>query len=1316
VPPATAPAPDVDSFLDRLEAEGYGVGVRERLLAHALLARCAESGDLPDGQGDQLRLLEPLVSRDEHEQRRFESLVATFLRQPATRGGPDEDEGTTPGGTRIPRRVVFVVALVVAAVLLVWWPWPGREPVVEKGSGAGVVDTTDVRGPTLVPPAETVAPPIYVPVGGFPDAAELASAPAPAVPGAVRWMLGAVGTLLALAVAAWLVRRRNRVGYLQSVRTDEDLEEHVLRDPGSVVLPIPDAAVRPASRMLRQRIAGSREVLDLRATLQATVRAGGALAARYRPLHQTPEYLVLVDRVSARDHQAAFHELLVGALARHGVAVDLFYYDGSPDRGCWRARSPRDEDGPGGGARTLLTVAQLSNRYGGHRLLVFGDAACAFDPLRGRPAAWARHVGQFPGRAWFSPLPLASWGAAEAGVDTLGFLLLPSQPESLESLGEWLASDRATLQADADWPGPYPASLRGNAASWVARQAPPPGEALEELLFELRTYLGPARFQWLCACAIFPAVSWPLTLSLGREVMGGDGPAHPAALARGVAALGALPWFRYGRMPAWLREALLDRVDPAREARLRGVVERRLSAALVDAPGATLAEVAVRRRMLGWFVRRQGMARDVVLAGFLAKGPPNRLVQRLPQPLQRLLFPGGKLLYGLRPAVPAAGGMVATLCLLAIAPGVWQAWAAPPGEPTLGAYAELQGHGGGVSDAAFSPDGQRVVTASFDSTARVWRVGAPERAMVLRGHANRVRSAAFSPDGQRIVTASDDGTVRVWRADGAGSPVVLRGHGAPVTSAEFSPDGRRIITASADGTARLWPADGSGPPVVFTSRQAPLNHAVFSPDGRWIAASNDSTVQLWRTDGPSGSWIVLRGHAGRVRSAAFSPDGQRIVTASDDGTARVWGGKGTVLRVLRNPSGAAMWSAAFSPDGQHIVTASADRTARVWRADGFGRSVVLRGHEGQVVSATFSPDGQRIVTASFDGTSGFWGRRPGVPVNITTCGIMLANYGLRDEVDQLAGDARFAPVVYAEWDAARLGPEPSPGRIHYAAGDAGSEALADTMEAYLLALGMQGAPGRWDRVATPVPSGTLMVSPCFGTAAPLPRTYVYYKDPADSAVARVVAHGLSQRRYDVRGPSARPNATNTETENIRYFHREDLPAARMLASAVHELLDSAEVAGFQPRVNGRLRAATRPDTLNHLEVWLPPLEFAPTRVAIQVHSRETDREVVMNALRTLRYPLRPGAPNEVLPPKTPTHAIWYGPGVPLADVKRVAFALMRAGIRIRLISPFVPARADRKHLIQVGSMEEGDEYGGTPLRDRPYTEAEMRSATGFPLR
>jgi hypothetical protein len=137
--------------------------------------------------------------------------------------------------------------------------------------------------------------------------------------------------------------------------------------------------------------------------------------------------------------------------------------------------------------------------------------------------------------------------------------------------------------------------------------------------------------------------------------------------------------------------------------------------------------------------------------------------------------------------------------------------------------------------ASFSPDGQQVVTASADSTARVWRADGTGETVILRGHEHEVWIASFSPDGQQVVTGSYDGTARVWRADGTGEPVILRGQIGRVWSASFSPDGQQVVTASSrDGTARVWRANGTGEPVILRGHEDRLGSAAFSPDRQQV--------------------------------------------------------------------------------------------------------------------------------------------------------------------------------------------------------------------------------------------------------------------------------------------------------------------------------------------------------------------------------------------------------------------------------------------------------------------------------------------------
>ena len=112
----------------------------------------------------------------------------------------------------------------------------------------------------------------------------------------------------------------------------------------------------------------------------------------------------------------------------------------------------------------------------------------------------------------------------------------------------------------------------------------------------------------------------------------------------------------------------------------------------------------------------------------------------------------------------------------------------------------MTGHGSWVTTVTLSATGDRLLTSSNDTSARVWDVATGAQLTGLYGHTGAVLDARFSRTGDAVLTVSSDGSARRWSVP-AGH--VLRGHGDWVQDAAFAPDGGEVATVDARGQLHL---------------------------------------------------------------------------------------------------------------------------------------------------------------------------------------------------------------------------------------------------------------------------------------------------------------------------------------------------------------------------------------------------------------------------------------------------------------------------------------------------------------------------------
>ncbi|ANM30285.1 hypothetical protein ABI59_12900 [Acidobacteria bacterium Mor1] len=446
--------------------------------------------------------------------------------------------------------------------------------------------------------------------------------------------------IAALCWWGWRLRRRRLVLERRRSRDDPDELPIPLAEPRTGLFRGPDFDRVRRAAFRRDESPGTR--LDAPGTVDETLRAGLYFTPVYGVRKSLTGYLVLIDRVSLQDQQTRMIDTFLDRLKEGGVHIDRYYYQVDPRR-C----SPKKETA----ARVPLQT--LAARHPGHRLLIFGDGAGLVHTTTQRVESWAQILDTWKARLLLTFEQPASWGLREERLAASGMVVLPAQAESLQQFVEALGSAETESHESPRWEAPFPRLIEDRPRRWLAPQ-PPPEEDEAELLRQLRTYLGLSAYRWLCSLAVYPELHWQLTLHLGTQLRRVDG--SPALDEVELTRLTRLPWLRQGRMPDWLRLALITSLPEEDELEIRRVLQEMLGRQELGSEDGELQiarprEVTWRRYFADWFSsveEPQSPMRDRVFIDFVVGRPASKLQLEAPRWWERLLYRNGRRSLGLR--------------------------------------------------------------------------------------------------------------------------------------------------------------------------------------------------------------------------------------------------------------------------------------------------------------------------------------------------------------------------------------------------------------------------------------------------------------------------------------------------------------------------------------------------------------------------------------------------------------------------------------------------------------------------------------------
>lgn len=240
---------------------------------------------------------------------------------------------------------------------------------------------------------------------------------------------------------------------------------------------------------------------------------------------------------------------------------------------------------------------------------------------------------------------------------------------------------------------------------------------------------------------------------------------------------------------------------------------------------------------------------------------------------------------------------------------------------------------GAVNDVKFSPNGSRLAVAGGQPSARgdlrlfdtkEWKLVAS-----LGGHLDTVSSVAWSPDGAKIASASFDKTVRLWDAKTNAVLHTFTGHSDFVYGVAFSPKGDWYATASKDRTGRIVDvATGKSLGTFSGMEQEVLAVAVRPETGQVVTSGFETAVSWWdpktaeRTRKTGGPGVA-------THEIAFDAKGTVMVVAGGDGTLRTFdGASGNQTKAAQ--AGSPVFALAVDPAGKRMASGSADGLVKLW--------------------------------------------------------------------------------------------------------------------------------------------------------------------------------------------------------------------------------------------------------------------------------------------------------------------------------------------------------------------------------------------------
>lgn len=276
----------------------------------------------------------------------------------------------------------------------------------------------------------------------------------------------------------------------------------------------------------------------------------------------------------------------------------------------------------------------------------------------------------------------------------------------------------------------------------------------------------------------------------------------------------------------------------------------------------------------------------------------------------------------------------------------------------------MQAHDSAIRALAYSHSDDWLVSADHDGIIKYWQPNF-NNVESIRGHQDPIRDLSFSPTNSKFVTASDDSTLKIFDFAGGVAETTLTGHGWDAKSCDWHPTKGLVVSGSKDHLVKLWDPRTGRCLTTLHGHKNTITKTLFERvRGSCLAtAARDQTARVFDLR-MMRDICLLRGHEKDISTLTWHPIHSNLLsTGGSDGSLFHY-----ILDEPNTPPGQAMTVAPYdSPDPSSAPAQPIYPAHKVSFA-----------HDFAIWSLDWHPLGHILASGSNDRITRFWARaRPG---------------------------------------------------------------------------------------------------------------------------------------------------------------------------------------------------------------------------------------------------------------------------------------------------------------------------------------------------